>query len=87
MQEIRMVQEASISKKCEEGKIMEWVKCSERMPEQENNPDVLVYCGDTKEQFVAFHVGWGEFQFFDMDGVIGTCTPSHWMPLPQAPED
>lgn len=46
----------------------EWVKCSERMPNEE---DVLVYCSGTKEQMVGFHKGKGLFQFFYMNGVGG----------------
>lgn len=66
---------------------MEWIKCSERMPDAETNPDVLVYCSDTKEQFVGFHIGRGDFQFFNMDDVIGACHPTHWMPLPEPPSE
>ncbi len=60
-----------------------WISCSERMPNEE---DVLVYCSDTKEQMVGFHKGKGLFQFFYMNGVEGVCEPSHWMPLPAAPQ-
>ncbi|WP_338659042.1 DUF551 domain-containing protein [Yersinia intermedia] len=37
-----------------------WIKCSDRRPER--GTDVQVYCSDTREQFVAFHIGNGEFQ-------------------------
>lgn len=60
-----------------------WISCSDRMPNEE---DVLVYCSDTKEQMVGFHKGKGLFQFFYMNGVEGVCEPSHWMPLPAAPQ-
>ncbi|HEA0345211.1 TPA: DUF551 domain-containing protein [Salmonella enterica] len=60
-----------------------WISCSERMPDEE---DVLVYCSDTKEQMVGFHKGKGLFQFFYMNGVEGVCEPSHWMPLPEPPQ-
>ncbi|GDW02401.1 putative phage protein [Escherichia coli] len=60
-----------------------WISCSERMPSEE---DVLVYCSDTKEQMVGFHKGKGLFQFFYMNGVEGVCEPSHWMPLPEPPQ-
>lgn len=61
-----------------------WIRCSERMPNEE---DVLVYCSDTKEQMVGFHKGKGLFQFFYMNGVEGVCEPSHWMPLPEPPQE
>ena len=61
-----------------------WISCSERMPSEE---DVLVYCSDTKEQMVGFHKGKGLFQFFYMNGVEGVCEPSHWMPLPEQPQE
>ncbi|EIE3253571.1 DUF551 domain-containing protein [Escherichia coli] len=61
-----------------------WISCSERMPSEE---DVLVYCSDTKEQMVGFHKGKGLFQFFYMNGVEGVCEPSHWMPLPEPPQE
>ncbi|HBA6781811.1 TPA: DUF551 domain-containing protein [Escherichia coli] len=60
-----------------------WISCSERMPSEE---DVLVYCSNTKEQMVGFHKGKGLFQFFYMNGVEGVCEPSHWMPLPEPPQ-
>ncbi len=61
-----------------------WISCSERMPNEE---DVLVYCSDTKEMMVGFHKGKGLFQFFYMNGVEGVCEPSHWMPLPEPPQE
>ncbi|MBV6935397.1 DUF551 domain-containing protein [Escherichia coli] len=61
-----------------------WISCSEQMPNEE---DVLVYCSDTKEQMVGFHKGKGLFQFFYMNGVEGVCEPSHWMPLPEPPQE
>ncbi|EKG7302877.1 DUF551 domain-containing protein [Escherichia coli] len=61
-----------------------WISCSERMPNEE---DVLVYCSDTKEQMVGFHKGKGLFQFFYMNGVEGVCEPSHWMPIPEPPQE
>ncbi|MGU4290175.1 DUF551 domain-containing protein [Escherichia coli] len=61
-----------------------WISCSDRMPNEE---DVWVYCSDTKEQMVGFHKGKGLFQFFYMNGVEGVCEPSHWMPLPEPPQE
>ncbi|CNI75720.1 Protein of uncharacterised function (DUF551) [Yersinia massiliensis] len=61
-----------------------WVKCSDHRPER--GTDVQVYCSDTREQFVAFHIGNGEFQYAQHEDTSVACRPSHWMPLPAAPE-
>lgn len=61
-----------------------WIACAERMPE--HGKDVQVYCSDTKEQFVGFHIGKGDFQFAkDELGNKIVCNPTHWMPLPAPP--
>ncbi|MCU6328917.1 DUF551 domain-containing protein [Enterobacter quasiroggenkampii] len=65
-----------------------WVACSERMPERE--VDVQVYCTEKKEQMVAYlerNEGEGLFRFATWrtgDGIY--CQPTHWMPLPAAPQ-
>ncbi|EOZ3196005.1 DUF551 domain-containing protein [Yersinia enterocolitica] len=61
-----------------------WINCSDHRPEQ--GTDVQVYCSDTREQFVAFHIGNGEFQYAQHEDTSIACRPSHWMPLPAAPE-
>ncbi|HDM8285425.1 TPA: DUF551 domain-containing protein [Yersinia enterocolitica] len=61
-----------------------WIKCSDRMPER--GTDVQVYCSDTREQFVAFHIGNGEFQYAQHEDTSIACRPSNWMPLLAAPE-
>ncbi len=62
-----------------------WIKCIDYKPERET--DVQVYCSDTNEQLVAFHLGNGEFQYAQHEDTSITCHPSHWMPLPAAPEN
>lgn len=61
-----------------------WIRVNDLLPASKN--DVLVYCMDTNEQFVAFHCGKGEFQFaLDRHGERIVCRPTYWMPLPPAP--
>lgn len=65
-----------------------WVACSERLPEPE--VDVQVYCSDKKEQMVGYlerNEREGCFRFATWrngDGIY--CQPTHWMPLPAAPQ-
>ncbi|MBW5861812.1 DUF551 domain-containing protein [Yersinia enterocolitica] len=61
-----------------------WINCSDHRPER--GTDVQVYCSDTREQFVAFHIGNGEFQYAQHEDTSIACRPSHWMPLLAAPE-
>ena len=66
-----------------------WISVEERLPD--GPLDVQVYCSDTNEQFVAFHLGRGRFQFgscaAEFDRIQLICTPplTHWMPLPAPP--
>lgn len=65
-----------------------WVSCSERMPERE--VDVQVYCADKKEQMVGYmerNERNGYFRFASLRNGGGVyCQPTHWMPLPAAPQ-
>jgi|AKZA01.1.fsa_nt_gi Protein of unknown function (DUF551). len=65
-----------------------WVACSERMPEREI--DVQVYCSDKKEQMVGYmerNELDGYFRFASLPNGGGVyCQPTHWMPLPAAPQ-
>lgn len=66
-----------------------WIPVSEQMPERE--VDVQVYCADKKEQMVAYlerNELEGYFRFATWrtgDGIY--CQPTHWMPLPAAPQE
>lgn len=67
-----------------------WIPVSERMPEEDT--DVIVYCSDTEEQFVAYHNCNGYFHYatYEKKGegyVDIVCNPTHWMPLPAAPHE
>lgn len=65
-----------------------WIPCSERMPE--HDVDVQVYCHDKKEQMVGYlerneNEDWFRFATWRSgDGIY--CQPTHWMPLPAAPQ-
>ncbi len=61
-----------------------WVRVVDQQPKK--GEDVLVWCHDTNEQFVAFSLGDGRFQFgIGQDGTILVCRPNYWQPLPKAP--
>ncbi|HEO9965034.1 TPA: DUF551 domain-containing protein [Klebsiella aerogenes] len=66
-----------------------WIPVSERMPE--NDVDVQIYCPGSKEQMVGYlerNEQEGYFRYATWrtgDGIY--CQPSHWMPLPSAPQE
>ena len=65
-----------------------WIPVSERMPERD--VDVQVYCADKKEQMVGYmerneKEGWFRFASLPNGGGV-YCKPTHWMPLPAAPQ-
>ncbi|EEA0258122.1 DUF551 domain-containing protein [Salmonella enterica] len=65
-----------------------WIPVSERMPERD--VDVQVYCADKKEQMVGYmerNEAEGWFRFASLPNGVGVyCKPTHWMPLPAAPQ-
>ncbi|ELI9465700.1 DUF551 domain-containing protein [Escherichia coli] len=65
-----------------------WIPVSERLPERD--VDVKVYCADKKEQMVGYMErneteGWFRFASLPNGGGV-YCKPTHWMPLPAAPQ-
>ena len=65
-----------------------WIPVSERMPERD--AEIQVYCADTKEQMVGYMErneteGWFRFASLPNGGGV-YCKPTHWMPLPAAPQ-
>jgi len=62
---------------------MEWLPI-ETAPSE--NIDILVFCSDSKEQFVAFSIGNRLYQFASTNDVQVVCEPNYWMPLPPPPK-
>ena len=58
----------------------DWVKCSERMPEE--GQSVTVYDGDSMWTDTTYDFGDGLCFYYDDDG-----RATHWMPLPALPQD
>ena len=54
----------------------EWIKCSERMPEE--GEDVIVYAR-YGYGFIARYIG-----DFVLDGYVKCVGVTHWMPLPES---
>lgn len=60
---------------------MEWIKCSERLPEK--NGCYLTFDG---EMVVAIYDVSTEHWIFDGEG-FGKYIFTHWMPLPEPPKE
>ncbi len=72
---------------------MNWIKCSDKLPELNDNyrTCVIVYgtptcgtCGSKTQVMEAYYNRKGYFEFGEYDCGIDV---SHWMPLPDAPRD
>lgn len=61
----------------------EWVKCSDRMPDEEGKDGRILVCccGEVKTGFYDFLS-----KFSDADGYPLFTEVTHWMPLPAAPK-
>lgn len=59
----------------------EWIKCSERMPEELE--DVLVTDGRSVE---VMYLNFGLWYVTSTDSAICGDEVTHWMPLPEPPE-
>ena len=63
----------------------EWKRIAKQGPPNKGE-DVQVYCKDTEEQFVAFFMSPGTYQYAQKGGVTFICNPSHWKPLSAPPK-
>ncbi len=55
-------------------------------PKNKGEHDILVFCADTQEMFVAFwHAGIGWQYAVRPEGEV-VCVPTHWRQLPEPPE-
>lgn len=66
----------------------QWIKCSDRMPEE--GQAVIVFL-NVVQHATYFQVA-GEWYFVEsedkvIDDGCGSFEPSHWMPLPELPKD
>lgn len=63
----------------------QWISVKDRLPAF--NIDVQIYCKDGGEQMVGYRISDNDFSYAsDEDGRMIVCEPSHWMPIPPAPE-
>lgn len=60
-----------------------WISVGERLPEDDGY--VLCHCNDGSPDVVCMYYGDGEFLTPELDNVSHIIT--HWMPLPQPPEE
>ncbi|MGS5320067.1 DUF551 domain-containing protein [Escherichia coli] len=63
-----------------------WIRCSERMPPV--GVDVQLFVSSTGEQFTGFNLdNTGDFQYAQCFGTPIVCEATHWMPLPEPPQE
>ena len=60
-----------------------WISVGERLPEDDGY--VLCHCNDGSPDVVCMYYGDGEFVTPELDNITHIVT--HWMPLPQPPEE
>lgn len=60
-----------------------WISVGERLPEDDGY--VLCHCSDGSPDVVCMYYGDGEFLTPELDNISHIIT--HWMPLPQPPEE
>jgi hypothetical protein len=66
---------------------MEWIKVTDRLPEQDEYVLVLV---EMNELYSKYMVGWYDygygFKFNELGKDINGIKATHWMPLPEPPK-
>ncbi|EDW1982560.1 DUF551 domain-containing protein [Salmonella enterica subsp. arizonae] len=62
-----------------------WISCSERIPEDDESKPIAIFTGNCLGQgmFVATYDDDGFFDFWEGMEIIGV---THWMPLPEPPQ-
>ncbi len=71
-----------------EGMRMEWIKCSDRLPE--DRIDVLVYNGEAcsvSSYLKEFYNKFGYHEWSHNEEQFNYNEVTHWMPLPQPPKE
>lgn len=63
-----------------------WISCSERMPDNDESKPIAIFTGKCLGQgmFVATYDDDGFFDYWEGMEIIGV---SHWMPLPEPPQE
>ncbi|HIC6566580.1 TPA: dATP/dGTP pyrophosphohydrolase domain-containing protein [Salmonella enterica subsp. enterica serovar Schwarzengrund] len=63
-----------------------WISCSERMPDNDESKPIAIFTGKCLGQgmFVATYDDDGFFDYWEGIEIIGV---SHWMPLPEPPQE
>ncbi|HAK0847163.1 TPA: DUF551 domain-containing protein [Salmonella enterica] len=63
-----------------------WISCSERMPDNDESKPIAIFTGKCLGQgmFVATYDDDGFFDYWEGMEIIGV---THWMPLPDPPQE
>ncbi|EJW2961179.1 DUF551 domain-containing protein [Salmonella enterica] len=63
-----------------------WISCSERMPDNDESKPIAIFTGKCLGQgmFVATYDDDGFFDYWEVMEIIGV---THWMPLPEPPQE
>ncbi len=64
---------------------MKWIKCSDRLPEEVGYADCkqyLIFCG-----YITIAYWYSNEWIAHPDGFCSNYDPTHWMRLPEVPED